>query len=286
MSSRPYEPSTSGRRLPGDDTGVSMDRRRALRTVAVVAAGLASAAACAPGTPPAGSGSSAEPGPSPARSPDPGHGPGRDPVALPPELVSGPVDRPAVALTFHGQGDAALARQLLAELERGGAKATVLAVGSWLDMQPEMAGRVLDGGHELGNHTQHHLDIAAMDAAAAFVEINMCAQRLQRLTGSIGSWFRPSQTRHATPVIQAQAARVGYATCLSYDLDSLDFTDPGAAAIARNVLGSVHGGSIVSLHFGHAGTVAAMPEMLDGLRQRGLRAVTVTDLVRGVSGVR
>jgi hypothetical protein len=34
------------------------------------------------------------------------------------------------------------------------------------------------------------------------------------------------------------------------------------------------------MHFGHAATVAAIPEVLDRLRQRGLRPVTVTELLR------
>jgi peptidoglycan/xylan/chitin deacetylase (PgdA/CDA1 family) len=197
----------------------------------------------------------------------------------PPEVVNGPRDRPNVALTFHGQGDPAQIGLLLDELERGDARVTVLAVGSWLDAAPAMARRVLDGGHELGNHTQNHVAVSNLPADRAFAEIDACAARLKRLTGSIGSWFRPSQTQHATPTVRAQAAKVGYPTCLSYDLDSLDSTDPGAAAVARTTLAGVRNGSIVSLHFGHAGTVTAMPEILDGLRQRGLRAVTMTELV-------
>jgi peptidoglycan/xylan/chitin deacetylase (PgdA/CDA1 family) len=99
------------------------------------------------------------------------------------------------------------------------------------------------------------------------------------LTGSIGTWFRPSQTQHSTATIQAQAAKVGYRTCLSYDVDSLDYTDPGPDAIVRNTLSAVGNGSIVSLHFGHPGTVTAMPALLDGLRQRGLRPVTMTEML-------
>ncbi len=102
---------------------------------------------------------------------------------------------------------------------------------------------------------------------------------LKRLTGSIGTWFRPSQTQHATPLIQAQAAKVGYPTCLSYDLDSLDYTDPAPAAVVTTVAKSIGNGSIVSLHFGHATTVAAIPQILDHLRQRGLRPVTMTELM-------
>jgi peptidoglycan/xylan/chitin deacetylase (PgdA/CDA1 family) len=198
---------------------------------------------------------------------------------LPAEVTQGPTDRAAVALTFHGQGEVAQVEALLKELENGGARATVLAVGSWLQAQPAMAGRILDGGHELGNHTQNHADIAKMDAAGAFAEINSCAQLLNRLTGSIGTWFRPSQTQYSTATIRSQAAKVGYRTCLSYNLDSLDYTDPGAAAIVRNVATAIQKGSIVSLHFGHAGTVTAIPQILDALAGRGLRAVTMTQLM-------
>ena len=198
---------------------------------------------------------------------------------MPPEVATGPRDRPLVALTFHGQGDAALVDRLLSELDAGGARVTVLAVGTWLTAQPGMARRILDGGHELGNHTQSHGAIADMAAGQAYNEINTCAQTIKRLTGSIGTWFRPSQTQHATATIQAQATKVGYRTCLSYDVDSLDYTDPGPEAIVRNTLTAVGNGSIVSLHFGHPGTVTAMPALLDGLRQRGLRPVTMTEML-------
>ncbi|MEU9125633.1 polysaccharide deacetylase family protein [Streptomyces sp. NPDC048506] len=198
---------------------------------------------------------------------------------LPVQIEHGPRDGRAVALTFHGAGDPKLATALLGEAERAGARVTVLAVGSWLDAQPAMARRILDGGHELGNHTLHHRNICALPEAEAYAEISGCADRLRRLTGTIGSWFRPSQTRRATDLVVRLARRAGYPHVLSYDLDSLDANDPGAPAVRRTVLDSVGPGSVVSLHLGHAGTVAALPPILDGLRRRGLRAVTTTELV-------
>jgi peptidoglycan/xylan/chitin deacetylase (PgdA/CDA1 family) len=62
-------------------------------------------------------------------------------------------------------------------------------------------------------------------------------------------------------------------------VDSLDYTDPGASAVTRTVLSQARAGSVVSMHFGHSGTVAALPAILDGLRQRGLRAVTTSELL-------
>ncbi|MFE9146402.1 polysaccharide deacetylase family protein [Streptomyces tubercidicus] len=261
----------------------SLDRRSVLRAAASAAAAGALVAGCdphrdpgavrSPGGPKSSGAGHATPVPVRAARP-----PTRVP-GLPVQIEHGPRNGRAVALTFHGRGDPKMATALLREAERAGAKVTVLAIGDWLDEQPAMARRILDGGHELGNHTMHHRDICALPAAEAYAEITGCAARLNKLTGSIGSWFRPSQTRRATPLVTELARKAGYPHVLSYDLDSLDANDPGAAAVQRTVLDSVGPGSVVSLHLGHAGTVAALPPILDGLRRRGLRAVTTTELV-------
>ena len=172
-----------------------------------------------------------------------------------------------------------MAEALLAEAERAGAEVSVLAVGTWLEQYPQIARRILGGGHDLGNHTMHHLDITAMGAADAYAEIAGCARQLRALTGWAGRWFRPSQTQYSTPLIEREARRAGYRTCVSYDVDSLDYTDPGPDAIVSTVLGKTRPGSIVSLHLGHSGTVTALPAILRGLARRRLRPVTLTGLL-------
>ncbi|MYW63637.1 polysaccharide deacetylase family protein [Streptomyces sp. SID8379] len=197
----------------------------------------------------------------------------------PAQIDHGPRTRDRVALTFHGQGDPAIARALLEEAERASAHVTVLAVGTWLDAHPDLARRILDGGHDLGNHTLHHIDINALSEADAYAEITGCATRIRRLTGSVGTWFRPSRTQTATPLVARLAQRAGYPHVLSYDVDSLDFTSPGPATVVDNVAADLRPGSIVSLHFGYADTVAALPPLLDHLAGRGLSAVTCTELL-------
>ncbi|MFI2620279.1 polysaccharide deacetylase family protein [Streptomyces sp. NPDC018584] len=264
---------------------IETDRRRALRAGARLAAASALTAGCAatggapardrppasgtPGPSPTGA-----PRPAPAAAPAPRRFPGR-----PVQITHGARTRAEVALTFHGHGDPATAKALLTEAEKAGARVTVLAVGTWLDEHPGLARRVLDGGHDLGNHTLRHLDINGMSEADAYAEIAGCAGRLRRLTGSIGTWFRPSRTRTATPLVERLARRAGYPHVLSYDVDSLDHTSPGAPAITRTIAAGVRAGSVVSLHFGYADTVAALPDVLQELERRGLRAVTTTELL-------
>ena len=256
---------------------VSIQRREFLFLggAAVAGAGLAG---CAGTQKSSGSVSGSSPSSS-AAVPSPAERPSREAgVRLGPQVVHGSRHRAQVALTFHGQGPESMADALLAEAERAGARVTVLAVGTWLGQYPQIAERILRGGHDLGNHTMHHLDIAAMEASGAYAEMAECAQRLRALTGSAGRWFRPSQTQYSTPLIEREARKAGYQTCVSYDVDSLDYTDPGPDAIVSTVLGSTRPGSIVSLHLGHSGTVTALPAILRGLASRGLRAVTLTGL--------
>lgn len=195
-----------------------------------------------------------------------------------PEVSQAPKVTDAVALTFHGDGPPAMANALLGEAERNGARVTVMAVGRWLARYPQMAERVLHGGHELGNHTEHHLAIDRMSESLAYSEIEQCAVRLEHLTGSRGRWFRQSQGQHASPEVRAAAERAGYVTLLSYDIDPQDYRDPGSNAVVHSVLSRIRGGDVVSMHLGHPGTVTALPAILDGLRQRGLRAVTASEL--------
>ncbi|MEV6178083.1 polysaccharide deacetylase family protein [Streptomyces sp. NPDC052015] len=257
------------------------DRRTALRAGAGIVAGSAFATACTPAGPPSGPAARHTPAssapaarvparPAPAPRAYPGH---------PGQITHGPRDRPRVALTFHGQGDPATARALLDEAKRHGARVTVVAVGTWLEEHGGLARRILDGGHDLGNHTHRHLAVNALPAAEAEREIVACAQRLRRLTGSIGTWFRPSRAARASPTVEALARRAGYPHVLSYDVDSLDFTSPGGPAVARTVLDTIRNGSVVSLHFGYADTVAALPAVLAELHRRALRAVTTTELL-------
>jgi len=195
-------------------------------------------------------------------------------------VAFGPRTRAAVALTFHASGSPALAERLLALVEAAGVPITVFAVGSWLEANPGQAARILRGGHELANHTYTHPTLGSLPAPAVLTEITRCRDVLARLAGSPGRWFRPSAMNDPTPLVTAQATAAGYATIVGYDVDSRDFTDPGAATVTRLTMAGVQNGSIVSMHFDHQDTIAALPGILDGLRSKGLTPVTVSRLLR------
>ena len=276
---------------PADDLASASGRVVSRRSALLLGAAAALTACSTPGpvaapasssTAPAPTGANASPtsastGPATSVSATAGTSPAREIR----EVTHGPRSVAAVALTFHGAGDPRFADAIMTAAERVGAVLTVLAVGSWLQTYPQMGDRVLAGGHELGNHTLHHRPMRLMGESAAYTEIVGGQREVQRFT-TAPSWFRPSGTPHATPHILAAAARAGYSTSLSFDVDPRDYTDPGPDLVVSRVLGAVRPGSIVSLHLGHAGTVAAMPRLLGGLHDHGLVAVTVSQLLHSV----
>jgi peptidoglycan/xylan/chitin deacetylase (PgdA/CDA1 family) len=138
-------------------------------------------------------------------------------------------------------------------------------------------------GIEPANHTYTHPSSAALSTAALTADIARCRDVLTRLTGSPGRFFRPSGTDDGTeppaPSIMAAAAAAGYAEVIGFDVDPFDYRDPGTGAVVQRTLAAVRPGAIISLHFGHTGTVAALPGILGGLRDRGLQPVTLSGLL-------
>lgn len=189
-----------------------------------------------------------------------------------------------LALTFHGQGDPAIVHGAMDAFVAAQVQVTMFAVGTWLVDNIQLGKDFIAAGHALGNHTWSHQKMPDLSLAAATDEAKRGADAVARVLGDgPGLLFRPSATHLSTPTIRAAARAAGYHRCISYNVDPLDYQDPGAAAVLSRTLARVHPGAIVSLHFGHAGTLAALPRLLDGLASRGLTSVTIPQLVKGLS---
>jgi len=199
--------------------------------------------------------------------------------AASPDISHGSRSMPQVALTFHGAGDKAMANKLLGILKSTQTPVTVFAVGAWLKADNSIAKRILDDGHDLGNHTMNHLQSKTLSATKLDSEISGCATELISLIGNHGKFFRPSGTQYSTALIRKTAIKYGYKKCISYDVDSHDYQDVGKAAVVKNVMGTVKNGSIVSLHFGHQDTIDALPTLLTQLHAKGLAPVTLSTML-------
>ena len=77
-------------------------------------------------------------------------------------------------------------------------------------------------------------------------------------------------------------AHAQHLVTVNWDVDPRDWANPGAGAIASNVISNARNGSIVVMHDGGGNrgeTVAALPAILSHFRQRGYEFVTVAELL-------
>ncbi len=69
---------------------------------------------------------------------------------------------------------------------------------------------------------------------------------------------------------------------VNWDVDTSDWKLPGSGSIASTIVNQVRPGSIVLMHDGggpRSGTVGALASAIGGLRDRGYRLVTVSQLL-------
>lgn len=192
----------------------------------------------------------------------------------------------AIALTFDDGPDPTTTPQILELLKQHRAKATFFVIGRHVQQHPELARRIVAEGHEIGNHTHHHARLFNTKLRAAMQQdIEMAQQAIQTITGITPQWFRPPVGLKNPQLILALEP-LQLRTVL-WSVHARDTLLRNPQQIAQRVLRKLRAGDIVDLHDGHdksqihrLHTVAAVAEILAALPARGLRAVTVSDLLQ------
>jgi peptidoglycan-N-acetylglucosamine deacetylase len=187
-----------------------------------------------------------------------------------------------IALTFD-DGPGPHTADILDVLDASGAEASFFVVGTHVPGREDLLRRMVATGHELGNHSMTHTDLAGRPVTA-YREIRTTNTLLSRLTGRTPRIFRAPYGTVSRGLVAA--TRLAGLTTVAWDVDSGDWASPGEAAITEAVLRAVRGGSIVLMHDGRgprAQTLAALPTIVDELTKRGYRLVTTSRVLRGDS---
>lgn len=183
---------------------------------------------------------------------------------------------PMVALTFDDGPNPAATPQVLDILDRYGVSATFFAVGLQVAAHPDLAQAIVARGHALANHSWSHANFAKLKAPAVRDQIARTDDRIAAITGRRPTCVRPPYGA-TNAAINGIIGASGHHSVL-WTVDPLDWKRPGAGAIAARVLGGVGPNSIVLMHDGggnRAQTVAALPIIIEGLRARGFRFVSI-----------
>ena len=191
-----------------------------------------------------------------------------------------------VALTFDDGPDGAWTPMILDTLRSRRAPATFFVIGRNVEAHIPLTRRIFREGHELGNHTFTHPNLALTAPFVTRLELDATERVIEAVLGRRSVFFRPPYFGDAEPTTADELVPVGIATSLGYltaglHVDSDDWRRPGAAEIVRNVLALRARGNVVLLHDGggdRAQTVAALGPLIDSLRVRGDTLVLLSAL--------
>lgn len=205
-------------------------------------------------------------------------------------LVRGPVGGRRVALTFDDGPTPPVTDLVLDVLKEHGVTATFFVNGRWVERFPETLKRIQNEGHEIGNHTYSHLFLYFKTRRRMADEIDRTQDAIQRVIGLRPRifrcpygvrWFGIFSVLRRRGMVPVQWSDTGF--------DWVKKNKP--ADIARKTLKHLRDGSVILLHDGcgasqpgetkgdRSTTVAALPAIISGAREKGLRFVPVTDFL-------
>ena len=194
------------------------------------------------------------------------------------------VSQPVVALTFDDGPHFALTPRLLDTLKAKGIHATFFLIGKNAKEYPNIVKRIVAEGHELGNHSWSHPNLAKMSDEAVRAELTQTSDAIEAAVGQRPKLMRPPYGSYTKAQGKWFHDDLGF-TVVLWDVDPDDWRDPRPSVLEDRVLNGwkdstgVRPGSIVLSHDIHKGTVEAEPDIIDKLAAKGYKFVTVSELL-------
>ncbi|MFC3832908.1 MULTISPECIES: polysaccharide deacetylase family protein [Deinococcus] len=193
-------------------------------------------------------------------------------------LFKGTPTRRQVALTVDDVPHPLYFPLVLDALQRAGARATFFVIGRNAQAYPYFVQDMVRGGHEVANHTFHHVRLPKLSDAQITAELKRTNELLTRLSGQPVRYFRPPGGQYSARVLKI-AEGLGLTTVFWTD-DPGDFQNPGVETVEARFARSLRPGGIILLHDNAPDGLAALPDLLKVARERGYTIDTAGALTR------
>jgi peptidoglycan/xylan/chitin deacetylase (PgdA/CDA1 family) len=139
-----------------------------------------------------------------------------------------------LALTFDDGPNPAWTPHLLEILARREVHATFFLVGRYAQAEPALVRQIVAAGHQIGNHSWSHLNLALASASRIEEQISRSSQTLEQITGTPVRFFRPPFGARRPEVLRI-ARRLGLIPVL-WNAMTTDWKNPSPDAIARRLM--------------------------------------------------
>lgn len=191
-----------------------------------------------------------------------------------------------VALTFDDGPYMPYTEQLLDVLAQEGVPATFFVVGNNALRNPALLQKMYAEGHDIGLHTQAHVDLLNLDAEQVSSEISTCKTIVAKITGREAKLLRTPHGFRDWQVISI--AKAQGLTLVNWSVSSKDWLSPQAKEISDRTVRQVQPGGIILLHDGdgpynigsRANTVQSVRMIINTLKAQGYEFVLLKDYIK------
>ena len=199
-------------------------------------------------------------------------------------LSRGPAGTLNVALTFDDGPDPTYTPRFIDAL--GDAACTFFVLGERAGQWPSVVRGVVDAGHEVGCHGNRHDRLTRLSPAATIRDLRSGHAAITAAAGAAPLYYRPP---HGVFNLAAwlEAPRLGMHRTLWSGSAGDWRSEATPDSIAEATLRSAVPGAVIVMHDSGgwpdrpAATLQAIPLILAGLADKGLRPVTLTRLLSG-----
>jgi peptidoglycan/xylan/chitin deacetylase (PgdA/CDA1 family) len=184
---------------------------------------------------------------------------------------------PFAFLTFDDGPDPRATPEILDLLAEKGVKASFFALGENLDGNPRLAARIVEEGHDLGEHGQAHLNALSSWPWATWRDLSQGSRAVDRICGVREKrLFRPAYGKlnlASVVYLLKTGSRAAF-----WDVDPEDYRAESASRIAEDVIERLAPGRVILLHDGRREggsdprvTVEALRSILEAAKSKGVK---------------
>ncbi len=195
--------------------------------------------------------------------------------------------QPNVSITFDDGPDPKHTPLILDVLKEKNVKATFFVVGKHVEKYPEIARRIVAEGHDIGNHTYTHKELAPSTRKVIIKELTKTDEAIKKVTGVKTDLFRPPRGIYSQ-ASRALLVELGYKIVL-WSLSSVDWRRTSPEWMLNRIKRYAKNGSIILFHDGGAlvrregglrmNTVKVLPMAIDYLRSAGFEIVPISKMI-------
>ncbi len=189
---------------------------------------------------------------------------------------SGDQSKEQVALMFNVYEGTDVVNGILDELKKHNAKATFFVGGCWADDNSETLRRIVEEGHELGNHGYFHKNHKALSSLDNQAEITHCHEIVKGITGVDMTLFAPPSGAFSVETLKV-AESLKYKTIL-WTNDTIDWRDSDENLIFSRATKNATNGTFILMH-PKPHTLKTLPKIIKFYQEKGMACVTVSQCI-------